>query len=42
MIHIPFKEKPLAEAVSRFAHTNLPNGGLSHYTRETYQKWGLL
>ena len=42
VIHIPFKEKPLAVAVSQFTHTNLPNGGLIYYTRETYQKWGLL
>ena len=42
VIHIPFKAKPLAEAVSQFTYANLPNSGLSYYTRETYQKWGLL
>ena len=42
VIHIPFKEKPLHAAVNQFTHTDLPTGPLVYYTRETYQKWGLL
>ena len=42
VIHIPFREKPLHVAVSQFSHTALPKGSLIYYTREAYQRWGLL
>ena len=42
VIHIPFKEKPLHTAVSQFSRTILPSGALTYYTREAYQRWGLL
>jgi hypothetical protein len=42
VIHIPFKKQPITSAISRFSHNNKPKSPLSYYTRETYQKWGLI
>lgn len=43
VIHVPFRESPLADAVAQFSHTNLPpGGGLGRYNDETYKSWGLL
>jgi hypothetical protein len=42
VVHIPFKKAPLADAIARFDQKNLPEGALTHYTQETYKKWGLL
>ncbi|HEX8372182.1 MAG TPA: TIR domain-containing protein [Chthoniobacterales bacterium] len=42
VIHIPFKKLPLQDAIGTFTHDNLPGWPLTHYTRETYVKWGLL
>jgi len=43
VIHIPFKQSPLTDAVGQFDHTTYPKGGgLGYYNRETYGKWGLL
>lgn len=42
VIHIPFKQVPLTEAVKQFDHNNLPKGVLTYYTRETYIKWGII
>ena len=41
VIHIPFREEPLKEAVSQFTHNNLPAGALSYYTEAVYRDWGL-
>jgi hypothetical protein len=42
VIHVPFKQAPLADAVSQFSHSTYPpGGGLAHYSREAYQSWGL-
>lgn len=42
VIHIPFRKQPLKEAIDQFSISNLPGGGLTYYTREVYQRWGLL
>jgi hypothetical protein len=43
IIHIPFKKKPLLDAISQFdVHNGNLNGAYNYYTRETYQSWGLL
>jgi len=42
VIHVGFKKEPLRAAIDQFNHSNLPNGPLNYYTRETYQSWGLL
>jgi hypothetical protein len=42
VLHVPFRREPLCDAVSQFAFNNLPPDGLSHYTRETYQRWGMV
>jgi hypothetical protein len=42
VIHIPFKEKPLSDAVEQFNHNKYPiGGGLGVYSAETYKSWGL-
>lgn len=42
VIHIPFKKKPITDAISQFSHNNKPKGPLTYYTKETYQEWGLI
>ncbi|HVR97054.1 MAG TPA: TIR domain-containing protein [Thermoanaerobaculia bacterium] len=43
VIHVPFRQEPLRDAVGQFSHTNYPKGGgLGYYNRETYLKWGFL
>lgn len=43
VIHIPFKQAPLADAIGQFSHRKYPkNGGLGSYSREAYQSWGLI
>ena len=43
VIHIPFKKEPISHAIGQFSHNNYPkNGGLGYYSREAYQRWGLL
>ena len=42
VIHIPFKEKPLSDAVSQFDFNNYPRGSLVYYSRDTYIKWGII
>ena len=43
VIHIPFKQGPLLDAIGQFSvHSNNLTGGLSHYSREAYQSWGLM
>jgi hypothetical protein len=42
IIHIPFKQAPLRDAVSQFDCVRYPLGGaLGIYSRETYDNWGL-
>lgn len=41
VIHVPFKKEPLADAIGRFDHNNLPKGALTIYTREKYRSWGI-
>ena len=42
VIHIPFKKEPIKAAINQFSHQNMPKGALTYYTRETYQKWGIM
>ena len=42
VIHIPFKQNPLTDAVSQFHIDNLPDGGLVYYNRETQIQLGLI
>ena len=43
VIHVPFKQQPLADAVSQFSHNKYPEGnGLAYYGEDTYRRWGLL
>ena len=41
VIHVSFKQKPLAEALSRFHVNNQPDGGLIFFTLQTYRNWGI-
>ncbi|TAJ82084.1 TIR domain-containing protein [Reyranella sp.] len=41
VIHIPFKQAPVTDAVGQFDHNNLPKGAASHYGADTYRAWGL-
>jgi hypothetical protein len=40
VIHIPFKQEPLIDAM-RFDYDNPPETGLNFYTLETYMRWGI-
>lgn len=41
-IHIPFKKKPIGEAISQFSiHNQMPKSSLSYYSKEVYERWGL-
>lgn len=43
VIHVPFRQLPLADAVSQFSHLKYPKGGgLGCYSREAYQSWNML
>lgn len=43
VIHIPFKQKAIDDAIGQFSHTNLPRGGgLGIYDDAAYRSWGLL
>jgi len=42
VLHIPFKQLPLTDAVSQFDHNNPPKGPHSHYTETVYKGWKLL
>lgn len=42
VIHIPFKQAPLAAAISQFSHLKYPRGaGLGSYTAQAYSSWGI-
>jgi hypothetical protein len=43
VIHVPFRQEPLRDAVGQFSQNQYPkNGGLGCYGREAYQQWGFL
>lgn len=43
VIHIPFKQEPIAAAIEQFDHDNYPKGGgLGIYSREDQKRWGLI
>ena len=43
VIHVPFKQDPLTDAVNAFSHDNYPNGGGGgFYNDEAFRAWGLL
>lgn len=43
VIHVPFRQEPLTDAVGRFSYDVFPNGGgLGYYTDDAYRSWGLL
>lgn len=41
VLHIPFKQVVVDTAIRQFDITNLPVGGLTHYTVETYWQMGI-
>jgi hypothetical protein len=43
VIHIPFKQAALADAVTQFSHEKYPiGGGLGTYSLEAYTSWGIV
>ena len=42
-IHVPFKQEPIHDAITRFSHDNLPGGGsgLAIYTDDAYRSFGI-
>lgn len=42
IIHVPFKKKPISDAISQFDMNNHPKTTLNYYNREAYVQWGLL
>lgn len=41
VIHIPFRQDPITNAVRSFHIGNPPSGALTHYTSEVYERWGI-
>jgi hypothetical protein len=42
VIHVPFREAPLADSVNSFTFANYPLGGaLGRYSIDAYRNWGL-
>jgi hypothetical protein len=41
VIHVPFKQAPIQDAVGQFSYDKLPNSGESYYGIDSYKKWGL-
>lgn len=41
-IHVPFRQKPIHAALTQFDVLEPPTWPLTFFTREAYQKWGLL
>lgn len=41
VIHVPFRQAPLKDAIGQFSHEKLPNSGRGYYGIETYKSWGL-
>ncbi|MEP9374059.1 TIR domain-containing protein [Mesorhizobium sp. KR1-2] len=43
VIHIPFNQKAIQDAIGQFSHNNLPlGGGLGFYNDDAYRSFGLL
>jgi hypothetical protein len=42
ILHVPFKQAPLADAVQQFTYANLPEDGRQYYSVDAYSYWGLL
>ncbi|HET7538039.1 MAG TPA: hypothetical protein VFJ90_16380 [Candidatus Didemnitutus sp.] len=42
IIHVPFKQEPLAKALSTYHVRMPPRSALSFFLKESYQKWGLM
>lgn len=42
VIHIPFRQEPLADAVGQFSFDFLPNSGHSYYSSEAYASFGIV
>ena len=42
IIHVPFRQRPLADAVSQFTPTNPPKSALAHYSKGAYESFGIL
>jgi len=42
VIHVPFKMEPVVKALRTYHRKLQPRTGLSFFTKETYQKWGLI
>lgn len=40
-IHIPFKQKPIDDAIGQFNHNNLPATPLNYYTVEAHRSFGI-
>ncbi len=42
VIHIPFRQQPIKDAIDQFDHNTYPaGGGLGYYSLQAYQNWGL-
>jgi hypothetical protein len=41
IIHVPFRQEPIKDAISQFHLNNPPKGPFNYYTIETYKKWDL-
>lgn len=42
VMHIPFKKKPIKEAIEQYDMNNKPRSPLSYYKRELYIEWGII
>ena len=42
VLHIPFRQGPIKEALETYDHDNLPGWVNTFYTRNKYKDWGLL
>lgn len=42
VIHVPFKQEPLTDAVSQFSFDSLPTSGVSYYSTDAYASFGVV
>jgi hypothetical protein len=42
VIHVPFKQEPLVDAVSQFSFDSLPTSGVSYYSTDAYASFGVV
>jgi hypothetical protein len=40
-IHIPFKQRPIDDAIRQFSHDNMPATSLNYYTIEAHRSFGI-